>query len=58
MSQAKRNELLGLQIRLRKITEAVRAIHNAIGLPLSLSRAIGSLELAEGLMIEARESLP
>lgn len=57
MTEAKRNELYGLTIRLRKLTEAVRGVHNAAGLPLVLSQALGSLERAEGLMIEAAEKL-
>lgn len=58
MSDTRRNELYGLTIRLRKITEATRSIHNAAGLPLVLSQAITSLERAEGLLLEAREQLP
>lgn len=52
MNDTQRNLLTGYAIRVRKLTESVRDVHNAIGLPRDLSEAIGHLEKAAFLIGE------
>lgn len=52
MNDTQRNLLTGYAIRLGKITESVRAVHNEIGPPMSLAEAITHLEKAAFLIRE------
>lgn len=56
ISGVNRNLLTGYAIRIRKITEGVRGVHNDIGLPLMLSEAIGNLDKAAFLICETAGS--
>lgn len=52
MNDTQRNLLTGFAIRVGKLTESVRAVHNDIGLPRDLAEAITHLEKAASCIRE------
>jgi hypothetical protein len=52
MSSEQRDDLVQMARRIDAVATHIRRIHNDIGLPLSLSQALESLQRAEALVLE------
>jgi hypothetical protein len=56
MNDINRDDLMKAARRIDAVADNVRRIHNEIGLPLSLSQALESLQRAEALLLETAQS--